>query len=240
MAYRYRGGISFGPPLTPAVKMVILWTAIFYMLQLLVGRSLIAWAGLIPYDVVTRGFIWQPVTYMFLHGGFFHILFNMFALWRFGSELELLWGTRRWVRYYFLTGIGAGLTTIAFAWAAFLFGFGDPRAVFIPTIGASGAVYGILLAYGMIFPNRPVYLYFFFPIPAKIFVLFMGLIAFFSSISFVNDGIGHFAHLGGMVFGYFYLKGWPGGGLFRRWPWRRRRLRVISWEDDEDRRRRWP
>ena len=241
MAYR-TPRMGFGPAFSPAVKMLILWNVIFFLLQQIAGRYLIAFGALFPYAVVRHGFVWQLVTYMFLHGGIWHILFNMFALWMFGSELEFLWGTRRWLKYYFLTGVGAGITTVAFAWAAAGLGLGNARAMFIPTIGASGAIYGLLLAFGLTFPNRPIYLYFLFPIPARVFVLIFGGIEFLASISYVNDGIGHFAHLGGMLFGYVYLRGWPGGGAYRRWRRERKRrgLRVVFPDDEDGRASRWP
>lgn len=244
MGYRGRTGIGFGPSIGPAVKMLLIWNVIFFLLQRIVGFGMTRYLGLVPYSIVTRGFVWQLVTYMFLHGGMWHLLFNMFALWMFGSELEYLWGTRRWLKYYFITGIGAGITTVAFAWASRIFGFGDPRvpAVFIPTIGASGAIYGLLLAFGLTFPNRPIFLYFLFPIPARIFVLVFGAIEFFSSFSHVNDGIGHFAHLGGMVFGYILLRGWPGQGSFRGWKQKRmrRKFKIVESDDDEPWRRNRP
>ncbi|MBU1702467.1 MAG: rhomboid family intramembrane serine protease [Candidatus Eisenbacteria bacterium] len=236
MAFRQSSGVSFGPRISPAVKMIMIWNVIFYLLQQLLGSSMTRYAGLIPYSVMGQGFLWQPITYMFLHGGLFHLLFNMFALWMFGSELEYQWGTKRWVKYYFLTGIGAGLTTIAFAYVAIKLGFGNPRAIYIPTIGASGAIYGLLLAFGLTFPNRPILLYFLFPIPARIFVLIFGAIEFISSVSQSDDGISHIAHLGGMVFGYIFLKGWPGGSSRDRW--RRDKLRssfrIIEGDDSKD------
>src|SRR5690606_12189968 len=121
---------------------------------------------------VTENFyLWQLATYMFLHGGFMHILFNMFALWMFGGELERTWGTRPFVRFYLVCGIGAGITTV----------LATPGSV-IPTIGASGAVYGILLAYGILFPDRIIYLYMILPIKAKYFVMIIGAITFLSSV----------------------------------------------------------
>jgi len=130
---------------------------------------------------------------MFLHGGFGHIFFNMFALWMFGMELERTWGTREFIKYYFLTGIAAGVSSLLWNW-------GSPY----PTIGASGAVYGILAAYALFFPDRYVYLYFLFPIKMKYLALILGGIEFLSM--YQNDGIAHIAHLGGMVVGYFYLR----------------------------------
>jgi len=250
MGYQ-RPTLSFGPPLSPAVKMLIIWNFIFFLLQQTLGRWLVpselsldwfsAHFGLRPVDVVTRGYVWQLVTYMFLHGGILHIGLNMFALWMFGGELEYLWGSRRWLRYYFITGIGGGVTTIIFAYVAEIFGIraGYP---YIATIGASGSVFGLLLAFGLTFPNRILLVGFFFPMKAKFLVLIFGAIAFFNSVSYANDGVGHFAHLGGMIFGYILLRGWPGQGMFRRWKQQRmrRKFRVIESDDDEPWRRRWP
>ncbi|MGH7682267.1 MAG: rhomboid family intramembrane serine protease, partial [Candidatus Eiseniibacteriota bacterium] len=176
---------------------------------------------LVPYDVTHHLFLWQGVTYLFLHGGFFHILFNMLALWMFGTELEGLWGTQRFARFYFATGIGAALcSTIV-----------SPNST-IPIIGASGAIYGLLAAYGILFPDRILLLYLVIPIKAKYFVLILGAIAFWFSLTSGGGGVAHVAHLGGMLFGWLYLKGipaWRGGFRlpFREWRerWRRDRLR---------------
>lgn len=223
-----------GASLSNAVRMLIAWNVILFLVQKLVAGGWIEGTfGLIP-AAVWHGQVWQMVTYMFLHGNFFHLLFNMIALWMFGSELEHLWGTNRFVKYYFFTGVGAALTTIVTT----------PSALY-PTIGASGAVYGLLLAYGVTFPNRPILLYFLFPIPAKYFVMIFGAIALLSSLSGAHTGVAHFAHLGGLVFGWIYLKGFPGGKSLRRMRQarQRRKFRVLEFYDDDrdrddDRRRR--
>jgi membrane associated rhomboid family serine protease len=140
---------------------------------------------------------WQLVTYMFLHAGFGHILFNLFALWIFGQGIENYWGTKRFTIYYFLTGIGAALIHM---W------IGGTGA---PTVGASGAVYGILIAFGMMFPERYIMLLIPpIPIKAKYFVAIFGVIELFSGIMRPDSGIAHFAHLGGMVVGYILIKYW--------------------------------
>ena len=149
--------------------------------------------GLVPFLSFDKIFLWQFVTYMFLHGGFGHIFFNMFALWMFGVELERTWGTKEFLKFYFLTGIAAGISTALFNWGAI-----------IPTIGASGAIYGILAAYALFFPDRYVYLYLLFPIKMKYLALILGAIEFLSAYS--QDGIAHVAHLGGMVVGFIYLR----------------------------------
>ncbi|MCX6550373.1 MAG: rhomboid family intramembrane serine protease, partial [Acidobacteria bacterium] len=154
--------------------------------------------------VLERGWIWQPVTYMFQHGGMFHLLFNMLALWMFGVDLERLWGTRFFTRYYFVTGIGAAATTLLLSLLPFGFAADIYQAV---TVGASGAIYGLLLAFALMYPTRPIYMYFVFPIPARVFVLIIGAISFFSSVTETRGGIAHATHLGGLVVGYLYLVG---------------------------------
>src|SRR5206468_6468835 len=119
--------------------------------------ELVAILGLVPERVIRTLWIWQPVTYMFLHGGILHILFNMLALWMFGTELERLWGTRYFLKFYFVTGIGAGVLTVLFSLLPFDFA---QEVYFSNIIGASGAIYGLLLAFGLYFPDRPLYMYF--------------------------------------------------------------------------------
>ncbi len=142
---------------------------------------------------------WQLITYQFLHAGFSHIFFNMLALWMFGTELENLWGSRRFLIFYLLCGIGAGVIQLLTPLLP-----GMPPA---PTIGASGAIFGVLLAFGLTFPNRPIIMFpFFFPIPAKIFVIMYAAIDLISGLIDTNSGVAHFAHLGGAFFGYMLLK----------------------------------
>jgi membrane associated rhomboid family serine protease len=160
--------------------------------------------GLSPADIVGHLRIWQPITYMFLHAGIFHILFNMLALWMFGVELERMWGAQYFLKYYFVCGVGAAMTTVLLSFVPGTFG---QQLYYSLTIGASGAVYGVLLAYAMYFPNRPIYMYFVFPIPAKYFVMIIGAISLLSSMSEPGGGIANTTHLGGLVAGYLYLKG---------------------------------
>lgn len=195
---------SFGPPLSPWIKKLMIAMGIifafqsFFSMQWFVSYPRLDWItrffGLTPYMVWHRFAVWQLVTYMFLHGGIAHIFFNLFALWMFGSELEYKWGSQFFLKYFFITGIGAGVCVTLFT----------PNA-HIPTVGVSGVIYGILLAFALTFPNRYIYLYFFVPIKAKYFALFFGLLEFFSTVSHSSDGIAHVAHLGGMVIGYIYL-----------------------------------
>jgi membrane associated rhomboid family serine protease len=200
----YASSFAFGPgPLSTAVKTLIGLNVAMFVATLLVP-SLTPLLGLVPVSVVRQLRVWQLVTYAFLHAGFFHIFFNMFALWMFGTELERGWGTRYFLKFYFVTAIGAGILTVLFS----LLPFGFAQQVhYSIVIGASGAIYGLLLAYGLYFPDRPIYMYFLFPIPAKVFVAIMGAIALLSSISGTQGGIASATHLGGLLVGYVLLKG---------------------------------
>lgn len=224
---------TFGPGgITPAIKTLILVNVAAFLVTALFPRITI-YLGLTPLAVFERLWLWQPVSYLFLHSGLFHILFNMLALWMFGTELERLWGTVFFTRYYFVTGIGAAATTLLVSLLPFDFARPTYYAI---TIGASGAVYGILLAYGMYYPDRPIYMYLLFPIPAKYFVIIIGAIAFYSSLSAASGGVAHAAHLGGLVVGYLYLSRGRGGPLaelkYRYMKWKmaraRRRFDVVS------------
>ncbi len=164
-------------------------------------QTLIPYLGLVPAIVVHRFWVWQLATYMFLHGGIFHILFNMLALWMFGTELERIWGTRYFLKFYFVTGIGAGVLTVLFSLLPFDFAHQVQRSVII---GASGSIYGLLLAYAMYFPDRPILLVVF-PVPAKMAVTILGAIALFSSLS-DSGGVANATHLGGLLVAYLFLK----------------------------------
>jgi membrane associated rhomboid family serine protease len=219
---------SFGPgPLSSAMKALIAVNVVMFLAQGVLPE-LQWWLGLMPSAVVPGLRIWQPFSYMFLHGGLFHLLFNMLALWMFGTELERMWGTRFFLKYYAVTGVGAGLLTVAFAWLPF--GFAEPLRYAI-VIGASGAIFGLLLAYALYFPNRPIYLYFLFPIPVKYFVMIIGAISLYSSLG-PSGGVASATHLGGLLVGYLYLKGarfHPLGELkywYLRWRWYRTRRRF--------------
>jgi membrane associated rhomboid family serine protease len=206
MSYYYQDKTSnYGPGgLTKAVKYLLLINVGIFILEYAWGPELIHWLGLTP-ALVKKGYFWQLGTYLFLHGGLFHILFNMFALWMFGCEIERAWGTREFVKYYFLTGIGAGLLTFILSINSY-----------IPTIGASGAIFGILVAFAVMFPDRLIYLYFILPVKAKYLVAFFVVIEFLASFQHTSDGIGHFAHLGGIIVGYLYIKlDWRKPGIFQ-------------------------
>ena len=183
------------PGLTRAVRLLILINMVLYILQHFAPDGYLQVFGLVPESVLLRGWIWQLVTYMFLHGGLLHIFFNMLFLWMMGSELERYWGSREFVKYYLVTGIGAGIINALV----------QPHST-VPIIGASGAIFGLIIAFGMAFPDRELLLYFFIRIKAKHFAVLIGLIELISLFALPNAGVARFAHLGGLVVGYFYLK----------------------------------
>ena len=176
---------------------VAIWIFYFFASRW-IGDGLFIPLKLIP-AMVVRGAIWQPVTYLFLHDpqGIMHILLNMLVLWMFGTPIEETWGTRRFMQYYFLCGVGAGICVVI---VNLLVG-----NRYQPTIGASGAIFGLLLAYGMLFPNQIVLFMFLFPMKAKYMVMIFGAIAFFGSFQ-GGSAVSNLAHLGGMLFGFIYIR----------------------------------
>ena len=199
----YASSFSFGPgPVSTTLKALIAANVVMFLVTTF-AQSVVAYLGLVPTLVLHQFWVWQVATYMFQHGGIFHIVFNMLALWMFGAELERIWGTRYFLKFYFVTGIGAGALTVLFSTLPFAFAQQVQHSI---VIGASGAIYGLLLAYALYFPDRPIYMYFVFPIPAKVFVAIIGAIAFFSSLSEAG-GTANATHLGGLIIGYLFLKG---------------------------------
>jgi len=204
MAYSTR---SFARPYigVPGLPRGIRWliivnVAVFLLQWFSQGTSLGRVFGslaLTPAQVFPHFYVWQLVTYMFLHGGIWHILWNMLALWMFGADVEQTWGTERFLQYYFFCGIGAGICVVVLNYL-----FGNPH---VPTVGSSGAIYGILLACAMLWPDRVILFSFLIPIKMKYFVMIIGGIAFLNSFN-VNSGVSDVAHLGGMAFGYLFLK----------------------------------
>ncbi|MDE5544594.1 MAG: rhomboid family intramembrane serine protease [Bacteroidales bacterium] len=211
-------GFSFLPPV---VKNLLIINILFYLADLTLswrGIDLTRWLGL-HYVTASDFHFWQFITYMFMHGNFSHLFFNMFALWMFGYALENYWGGKRFLAYYLITGIGAALCqTGVLAWEIHSMSMTyAPEAISqyinqIVTVGASGAVFGILLAFGMCFPNTLIFLYFLIPIKAKWFVLIYGVIELFAGIGGTADGVAHFAHVGGMIFGIFLILYWKKHG----------------------------
>src|SRR5437867_6274182 len=198
--YSNSPSVLFGGPAAPTVKMLIVANVAVFLLQLAErltgGQFLVPFLGLVPSRITYDLFVWQLVTYMFLHGGPFHLLFNMLTLYMFGNELERHWGRKRFLSYYFVTGVGAGL-------CSWLVAMNSSTVI----IGASGAIYGILLAFAILDPNRIVLVSFLLPVKVKYLVLFMGIMAFYSSIAEAEPGVAHIAHLGGMLVGLVILKG---------------------------------
>ena len=195
------GGFKFFPPVIKALLVsniaVFLFTGFFGLFRFHGNSIGDLFNVFFPLYPLSEGFkIWQLFTYMFMHAGFMHLLFNMFALWMFGMELENTWGSKKFFIYYMICGIGAGLSTL---FIGPLFG---PAG---PTVGASGAIYGVLLAFGMMFPDRPIFVYFLLPIRARYFVLIYIGLELYAGVTGTADGIAHFAHLGGAAVGLVYV-----------------------------------
>ncbi len=226
------GGATIGvPPVTPMIKKIIIACGAIFVVQ-----EILRWTGIIDLKpifgaspaLIVRGWIWQPLTYMWFHGGFFHVLFNMLMLWMFGGELERQWGPRAFLRYYLVCGIGASLFIIVGGFLA-----GDAGAW---TVGASGAIYGVLLAFGLVFPTRVIMFFMLFPMQARTAVMIYGAIQFFATMGSTGSGVSHVAHLGGLIVGLVYLKKWwRVGDLYRelRWKMVRRKFKVVPRDEDD-------
>ena len=213
--------------LPPVVKNLLIINALFFLADVVLGFKgidLSNWLGLHYFQASGFAF-WQPVTYMFMHGNFGHLFFNMFALWMFGNTLENIWGSKRFLLFYMVCGLGAGLCQELVQYIQYVTSLVqydnvnlDGRIIsmdtylnLMTTVGASGAIYGLLLAFGMLFPNSMIYLYFFFPIKAKWFVIGYAVIELLMGIQGV-DNVAHFAHLGGMLFGLILILHWKKKG----------------------------
>jgi membrane associated rhomboid family serine protease len=215
---------AFGPgPITFAVKWIIIANVVAFVITTFTS-GVIEYFGLIPERVIERGWIWQLVTYMFLHGGALHLLFNMLGIWMFGVELERRWGTRFFVKYYAVTGIGGGLTFIL---VSLLPLSATAMTYYTPAVGASGALFGLLLAFALYYPERPILLLLVF-VPARVFVMIYGGLALLNTFQ-PSRGVADAAHLGGLVAGYLYLQGGRGGLVaeikYRYLKWKMARLR---------------
>ena len=197
----------------PVVLNLLIANTVAYVATLVFGYQMV-WGNFALFPVESPFFkLWQPLTYMFLHGDFSHMFFNMFALWMFGRTLEIEMGSKRFFIYYIVCGVGAAilqllvsqidlmsLTPYSQAWKDY---------VYMPTMGASGAVYGLLLAFGMLYPNATIYLLIPpIPLKAKWFVVIYGLLELGLIFLMPGDGIAHFAHLGGMLWGWMLLMWW--------------------------------
>lgn len=195
------------------MRYLILVNSGIFLCDLLFHLELWTFLGLTPAHFWIGAF-WQPLTYMFLHGGIFHLLFNMLVLWMFGTALELTWGAPRFFKFYLVCGIGAGLLN------AVLTPGGQ-----IPIVGSSGAIYGLLMAFAILFPEQIIYFWGIFPLKAKYFVIGIGIIEFLMAVSTTERGIAHIAHLGGMLFGLVYIK------------WKDWRGAVAGWQDEQKHKR---
>lgn len=213
--------------LPPVVKNLLIINALFFLADVVLGFKgidLSDWLGLHYFQAPSFAF-WQPVTYMFMHGNFGHLFFNMFALWMFGAAIENYWGTKKFLIYYFVAGVGAAVVYelwqfVDFTYIKHLQDYSGVQIAQNQTIsvekfldhftmvGASGAVYGLLLAFGMLFPNSLIYIYFLIPVKAKWFVIIYGGIEVLYCIFASSDGIAHIAHLGGMLFGLLLILFW--------------------------------
>jgi len=215
--------IEIGPRLSPAVKGILAVTGICFVAQALAGARLTWLLGLVPGLALRHGYVWQFVSYIFIHAGVAHFLFNMLALWMFGCDVEWAMGSRRFLGLYLTSGIGAGICSYFF------------YPSFAVIVGASGAIFGLIVAYAMLFPDRVVTLLLFFVVPvsmrAKYLVLIFGGIELLFIIAHgQGDLVAHFAHLGGALFGCLYILWWK-GNLRRESPRREQRLEPERIDD---------
>lgn len=222
MAYRESFGFGFG--LTPWVQRLLIMNVGVFMLQFMLGPRLTFLLAFVPSEILLRP--WTVISYMFAHGNFWHIFFNMIVLFFFGPPLEARWGSREFVKFYFICGMGGAALSFVFAFHS-------------PIIGASAAAYGVMLAFAMNWPDSQIYIWGILPVKAKYLV---AVLAVFSVMSMMGGGggnIAHAAHLGGFAAGFLYLRLSGPGGLFGgfRKMMNRRRLRVVP---DDDQRTRPP
>jgi len=185
------GGMNLSYQLTPWVKRLLIANAVVFLFTWVIGPDFIfEWFSFQPTKILLRP--WTPLTYMFLHGDFWHVFMNMLMLFFFGTHLESKWGSREFIRYYLVCGLGGVALSFLF--------------VSYSIIGASAAVYGVMLAFAMAWPNAPIYIWGIFPVKAKWLVGFFVLITFYSAFGGAGGGVAHFAHLGGFAAGFLYLK----------------------------------
>jgi len=226
------GPINIFGPMTPTV-MALLLVNVFMFMVTFFGRGLLGWLALIPSAVFPGAQVWRLGTYMFLHADFAHILFNMLVLWWFGSPLEQVFGRSRFLWFYFVTGVGAGVVCVPFYIVA--------GASHIPIVGASGALFGILMAFALLYPNARVFLWFVLPIKVKYLVIAFVVLEYMATVSYLGgdsrSNVASVAHLSGMLIAYFYLRGLMDirAGLRRLRSGRSRRRKFEVIRDDEDR-----
>ena len=175
--------------------LIIINIAVFIIINLLRNIPWMMYLGLVPSLVLSRLMVWQLVSYLFIHAGIWHLVFNMLMLWMFGTVLEQTWGSKKFLGYYFFTGIGAGICSIVFAHNATY-----------PIVGASGAIFGLLVAFAMMFPESVILLFFIFPMKMRYAAMVLAGINLLGALSNPGSGVAYIAHLGGGLFGYFYFK----------------------------------
>jgi len=235
-------GMRIGPPITPPIiKQIMIANAVVFLAQQMVAPEIEVYGSVIPKAFWQFGYLWQPFTYMWLHAGFGHIAMNMFMLWMFGSQLAMAWGPKRFLRFYLICGVGAGLIIATYPYLMMTV---HPEGLMTHTLGASGAVYGVLLGYSLTWPDRTIMLIFP-PVAFRAIWLIPGL--FFMSMMFSSGhNISHIGHLGGVIVGWIYLrrKGHANAifslsNLKARWRRHqmRKKLREVQYEEFEARRR---
>lgn len=199
----FRGATVFDA-LTPMVRRLLFANVVVFFVQMVFSDIVVPYLGLTPILVIKKFWLWQPLTYAFVHASGWHLFFNMFALWMFGPHIESAWGSRAFLRYYLVCAVGAALTQFLVA----------PYSL---VIGASGAIYGLLLAFGLLFPDSVIYLFFVFPLRAIQAVMFIAALTLVFAMSSGGSRIAHFAHLGGLVTGFLLLKAPVWRSRFRSW-----------------------
>lgn len=221
-----RSGYGFGFTLTPWVKKLLIANAVIFLVGLATSEAFFQyWFAFTPADALTRP--WGVITYMFIHGSFWHVAMNMLILFFFGSPLEQKWGSADFLKFYIACGIGGAILSFLFA----------PT---VGIIGASAAVYGLMLAFAWNWPDAPIYVFGIFPVKAKWLVAFFFVMAFVSSVTGPQDGIAHFAHLGGLLAALVYLRFAPPGGTTPRFagaPTLGKRLPIVAQKKKESRKR---
>ncbi len=234
-------GMRIGPPVTPPViKQILIANAVVFLAQQL-SHEVTIYGSVIPIAFWQLGYLWQPITYMWLHADFWHIAMNMFMLWMFGSQVAMAWGPKRFLRFYLICGVGAGLIIATYPYLMYS---ARPSAILLPTLGASGAVFGVLLAYSLTWPDRTIMLIFP-PVAFRAIWLIPGLFLM-TMLSSGGRNISHIGHLGGVIVAWFYLRRMGHAHplfsmrqLKSRWKRHqmRKKLREIRYEDFEAQRR---
>ncbi len=193
------------PPLQPVTRALLLINVAVFFLARLFGGGIESVFALWPLG--TNFLPWQVATYAFLHGSFEHLFFNMLGLWMFGSELEQVWGQKRYLQFYAASVLAAALAQLVVT---------AVMGSVYPTVGASGGLFGLLFAFAVMFPNRVILLFFVIPMKARYLVALYGLLELYQGVYVMNSGVAHFAHLGGMVGGFLMIRYWRGQAPFGR------------------------